>query len=40
MKKEADGKYSYTFTATGKRPLIIFNDGDAPTAFSIPTERA
>ncbi len=27
MKKESDGKYSYTFTADWKCPLLIFNDG-------------
>lgn len=27
MKKEADGKYSYTFTDDWETPLIIFNDG-------------
>ena len=28
MKKEADGKFSYTFTDDWKTPYIIFNDGE------------
>lgn len=34
MKKESDGKYSYTFKTDWDNPLIIFNDGDARTASS------
>ena len=36
MKKEADGKYSYTFTEDWKTPLIIFNDGDAADSVQYP----
>ena len=36
MKKESDGKYSYTFKTDWENPLIIFNDGDAADSEQYP----
>ena len=36
MKKESDGKYSYTFKNDWDTPLIIFNDGDANDSEQYP----
>ncbi len=36
MKKESDGKYSYTFKTDWDNPLIIFNDGDAQDSEQYP----
>ncbi len=39
MKKESDGKYSYTFTADWKCPLLIFNDGNAAQSVQYPESK-
>ena len=39
MKKEADGKYSYTFTEDWENPLLIFNDGGASDGVQYPADR-
>lgn len=36
MKKESDGRYSYTFDMTYYNPYIIFNDGDASDSVQYP----
>lgn len=36
MKKESDGKYSYTFDKDWDTPAIIFNDGDASDSVQYP----
>lgn len=36
MKREADGKYSYTFDISWETPYIIFNDGDAADSLQYP----
>ncbi len=36
MKKESDGRYSYTFDITWETPYIIFNDGDASDSVQYP----
>lgn len=36
MKKESDGKYSYTIDKDWKTPYIIFNDGDASDSVQYP----
>lgn len=37
MKKESDGKYSYTFTKDWKTPYIIFNDGGGSDGVQYPS---
>ena len=39
MKKESDGKYSYTFTSDWDTPLIIFNDGDNVDSVQYPSGK-
>ena len=39
MKKEADGKYSYTFTKDWDSPLIIFADGGADGSKQYPADK-
>lgn len=39
MKKEQDGKYSYTFSADWDTPLIIFNDGDSVDSVQYPSGK-
>ena len=39
MKKESDGKYSYTFKTDWDTPLIIFNDGDAKDSEQYPAKN-
>lgn len=36
MKKESDGKYSYTFDMEWETPYIIFNDGEASDSVQYP----
>ena len=36
MKKESDGRYSYTFELSWETPYIIFNDGDASDSVQYP----
>ncbi len=39
MKKEADGKYSYTFDIDWDTPLIIFNDGEESDSVQFPADK-
>ena len=39
MKKESDGKYSYTFTEDWETPYIIFNDGDEDGSQQYPADK-
>ena len=39
MKKEADGKYSYTLTKDWNNPMIIFDDGGADGSKQYPADK-
>ena len=39
MKKESDGRYSYTFPDDWESPLIIFNDGGGSDGYQYPASK-